>query len=77
MHLVFKLIPDIQLTNFTNRNTLNRILMTLAAAGLVACATQPAFDPATVADATGEVTRIEPLSWWTGMQTPLQLLVAG
>ena len=51
--------------------------MTLAAAGLVACATQPAFDPATVADATGEVTRIEPLSWWTGMQTPLQLLVAG
>ena len=39
--------------------------------------TRPTFDPATVADASGEVTRIEPLSWWTQMQTPLQLLVAG
>ena len=30
-----------------------------------------------MADASGEVTRVEPLSWWTGMQTPLQLLVNG
>lgn len=51
--------------------------MTLAAAGLISCTTQPAFDPASVADAAGEITRVEPLSWWTGMQTPLQLLVAG
>ena len=51
--------------------------MTLAAAGLLSCATQPAFDPASVADASGEITRIEPLSWWTQMRTPLQLLVAG
>ncbi len=51
--------------------------MTLAAAGMLSCAAQPAFDPASVADASGEVARIEPLSWWTQMQTPLQLLVAG
>ncbi len=51
--------------------------MTIAAAGMVACTSQPAFDPATVADATDEITRVEPLSWWTGMQTPLQLLVGG
>ena len=25
----------------------------------------------------GEVTRVEPLSWWTGMKTDLQLLVQG
>lgn len=51
--------------------------MTLAAAGMLSCAAQPAFDPASIADASGEVARIEPLSWWTQMQTPLQLLVAG
>ena len=53
--------------------------MTLAAAGLLSCTGtgQSAFDPASVADASGEVTRVEPLSWWTGMQTSLQLLVNG
>lgn len=51
--------------------------MTLAVAGLAACGTQPAFDPDSVADAADEVTRVEPLSWWTGMRTPLQLLVHG
>ena len=53
--------------------------MTLAAAGLLSCTGtgQSVFDPASVADASGEVTRVEPLSWWTGMQTPLQLLVNG
>ena len=25
----------------------------------------------------GEITRVEPLSWWTGMKTDLQLLVQG
>ena len=44
---------------------------------LAACA-GPTFDPASVADATTEqVTRVEPLSWWTGMKMPLQLLVQG
>ena len=51
--------------------------MTLAAVALAACS-GPAFDPASVADATPEqVTRVEPLSWWTGMKMPLQLLVQG
>ena len=49
--------------------------MTIAA--LAACS-GPAFDPASVADATAQqVTRVEPLSWWTGMKMPLQLLVQG
>lgn len=44
---------------------------------LAACS-GPAFDPSAVADATSaQVTRVEPLSWWTGMNTPLQLLVNG
>ncbi len=51
--------------------------MILAAAATLACAEQPAFDPSTVADATTEVKRVEPLSWWVGMETPLQLLVNG
>ena len=53
--------------------------MTLAAAGLLSCTGtgQSAFDPASVADASGEVTRVEPLSWWRGRQTPLRLLFSG
>ena len=56
------------------------IMKTLAAtamaAGLAGCGS--AFDPAKVADATPqEVTRVEPLCWWTGMKTPLQLMVQG
>ena len=56
---------------------MKKIIITLAAVALAACS-DPAFDPATVADATAEqVTRVEPLSWWTGMKMPLQLLVQG
>lgn len=51
--------------------------MTLAVAGAFSCTAHSGFDPSTVTDASGEITRVEPLSWWTGMQTPLQLLVAG
>lgn len=51
--------------------------MTFAAAGLLSCSAQPVFDPASVADAAGQVARVEPLSWWTDMQTPLQLLIGG
>ena len=36
-----------------------------------------AFDPGTVGDAGKRLDRIEPLSWWTGMKTSLQLLVRG
>ena len=51
--------------------------MALSAAALVSCGGQTAFDPDTVADAGSRVDRVEPLSWWTGMKTPLQLLVRG
>ena len=59
---------------------MNALMKTLAAtavaAGLTGC--QAGFDPASVPDATpDQVTRVEPLSWWTGMKTPLQLLVQG
>ena len=53
------------------------LLSLITIAALAACAGQT-FDPATVSDATTQqVTRVEPLSWWTGMKTPLQLLVQG
>ena len=51
-------------------------MATVVAAGLTGCQAGP--DPSLVADATREeVTRVEPLSWWTGMKTPLQLMVQG
>ena len=57
---------------------MKKIIIALAALALAACSGKPAFDPATVADASAEqVTRVEPLSWWTGMKMPLQLLVQG
>ncbi len=58
-------------------NTLKKTLVaTAVAAGLTGCQAGP--DPSLVADATREeVTRVEPLSWWTGMKTPLQLMVQG
>ncbi|MBR5274795.1 MAG: cyclomaltodextrinase N-terminal domain-containing protein, partial [Bacteroidales bacterium] len=57
---------------------MKRIIIAFTALALAACSGKPAFDPATVADATAEqVTRVEPLSWWTGMKMPLQLLVQG
>ncbi len=52
-------------------------IMISAVAVLASCASQGSFDPASVADAEDQVTRVEPLSWWTGMKTDLQLLVQG
>ena len=59
-------------------NALKKTLAATAlAAGLTGCQTAGP-DPSRVADATREeVTRVEPLSWWTGMKTPLQLMVQG
>ena len=57
---------------------MKRIIMAFAVLALAACSGKQSFDPATVADATSEqVTRVEPLSWWTGMKMPLQLMVQG
>ena len=35
------------------------------------------FVPESVPDAADQVQRVEPLSWWAGMRTPLQLLIQG
>ena len=57
---------------------MKKIIIATAVIVLAACSGKPAFDPASVADATAEqVTRVEPLSWWVGMKTDLQLLVQG
>ncbi len=50
--------------------------MTLAI--MSACSSSaPAVDLSQVADNTNQVKRVEPLSWWVGMRTPLQLMVQG
>ncbi len=57
---------------------MKKFIIATAVIALAACSGKPAFDPASVADATAEqVTRVEPLSWWVGMKTDLQLLVQG
>ena len=57
---------------------MNRVITAIATAVLLAAYSTPSFDPASVADATQEqVTRVEPLSWWVGMKTDLQLMVNG
>lgn len=56
---------------------MKKTLIVMAMLMLAGCAGQP-FNPDSVADATPqEVTRVEPLCWWEGMKTPLQLMVYG
>ena len=50
----------------------------MTAVMLVSCAGNGGFVPESVADASdSQVRRVEPLSWWIGMNTPLQLMVQG
>jgi len=56
---------------------LKHIVIPFVAMALLSCAAAPQFDPASVEDAEGQVQRVEPLSWWVGMTTPLQLMVQG
>ena len=50
----------------------------IATTAMLASCAQSSFDPSTVADADiNQIDRVEPLSWWIGMKTPLQLLVQG
>lgn len=56
---------------------MKHLFIAMLALAAVGCSSSSSFDPASVADAAGEVTRVEPLSWWTGMNTPLQLLIGG
>ena len=54
-----------------------RIAVLFLAVELIFGCSTKTFDPAGVNDAGEKVTRVEPLSWWVGMKTPLQLLVQG
>ncbi|MEG2239913.1 MAG: cyclomaltodextrinase N-terminal domain-containing protein, partial [Alistipes sp.] len=57
---------------------LHQLLISIfALMSLSSCIHSTAVDADHVADNKGQVKRIEPLSWWIGMQTPLQLLVQG
>ena len=49
----------------------------MAVAGMVSCGSGSESDPEKIQDAGTRVGRVEPLSWWTGMKTPLQLMVCG
>ena len=53
------------------------IFTAMAVAGMVSCGSGPESDPEKIQDAGTRVGRVEPLSWWTGMKTPLQLMVCG
>ncbi len=54
-------------------------LLSILAASTLLCGFAPGseFRPRSVRDAGDKIKRVEPLSWWTGMNTPLQLLVQG
>lgn len=56
---------------------LKKIIIALAAVGTISCAQQQSFDPASIKDSTDEIAHVEPLSWWVGMKTPLQIMVHG
>ncbi len=52
------------------------VLIISAVAVLAGC--NRSFDPSSIRDFKAEeVARVEPLSWWTGMSTPLQLMIQG
>ena len=51
--------------------------MAITLATVASCGCPSAFNPASTPDAGDKVERVEPLSWWVGMQTPLQLMVKG
>ena len=54
---------------------MKKILSLCLTAALAACSS---FNPSEVPDAPdGALAHVEPLSWWTGMKCPLQLLVNG
>ena len=56
---------------------LKKIIMAISIAGVMSCSGGPVFDPSLIPDADDRIQRVEPLSWWVGMKTPLQLMVKG
>ena len=56
----------------------HKSLLLLAVLSITALASCSGFKPSDVPDAPeGALAHVEPLSWWTGMKCPLQLLVNG
>lgn len=51
--------------------------LAVAIMAFVACNNQPTSAPDAPEASFEQVTRIEPLSWWVGMKTPLQLMING
>ena len=56
---------------------MKKSILMAALALTAACSAPQSLNPADVEEATTQVTRVEPLSWWTGMKTDLQLMVQG
>ena len=56
---------------------MKKLILMAAVALTAACSAPQSLNPADVEEATSQVTRVEPLSWWTGMKTDLQLLIQG
>lgn len=56
---------------------MKKLLFTMFAMSLMACSAGQAPLAETIADHGGRIERVEPLSWWVGMNTPLQLMVYG
>ena len=56
---------------------MKKTVLMAAVALTAACSAPQALNPADVEEATQQVTRVEPLSWWTGMKTDLQLMIQG
>lgn len=53
-------------------------MATIIAAGTILSSCGSALDLSSVPDATSvDIVRVEPLSWWTGMKMPLQVMVQG
>lgn len=57
---------------------MKKVLLLIAAVAVFACTAPVKVDLSKVETATSEdVKRVEPLNWWVGMETPLQLMIYG
>ena len=56
------------------KKTLTLIALAVA---MMACRQQPAVHTPTLENAEPEITKVEPLSWWTDMKTPLTIMFYG
>lgn len=56
---------------------IKHLLIPFVAMATISCASATQVEVETIANAEERVMRVEPLSWWVGMKTPLQLLIQG